>query len=39
MVTNLKAIGYAAIFAVVLAGFAIGLASSSWADWCDGKCY
>ena len=39
MATNCKAIGYAAIVAVALAGLTICLASSSWADWCDGKCY
>ncbi len=39
MATNLKAIGYAAIIAVALAGLTIGLALSAWADYCDGKCY
>ncbi len=39
MATNLKAIGYAAIIAVALAGLTLGSVSSSWADWCDGRCY
>jgi hypothetical protein len=39
MVTKLKVMGYAALVAAAVAGATVALASSSWADWCNGACY
>jgi hypothetical protein len=36
---KLKPIAYAALVAATFAILTIGLASSSWADWCNGACY
>ena len=36
---NLKTIAYAVFVAATFAVLTIGLASSSWADWCNGACY
>jgi hypothetical protein len=36
---NPKIIGYAALVTMALAMLAIGTASVSWADWCNGGCY
>jgi hypothetical protein len=34
-----KIIGYAALITMVLVMLAVGAASVSWADWCNGACY
>ena len=36
---KLKPVAYAMLIAAIFAVLTIGLASSSWADWCNGACY